>query len=61
MFISSAFAQTAAGGDTTSTLMNMLPMVLMFVPLWCVHDDGKYRIFCANWQLDFVHVHVRFY
>ena len=36
MFISSAFAQTAAGGDTTSTLMNMLPMVLMFVVLYFV-------------------------
>ena len=36
MFISPAFAQTAAGGDTTSTLMNMLPMVLMFVVLYFV-------------------------
>ena len=36
MFISSAFAQTTAGGDTTSTLMNMLPMVLMFVVLYFV-------------------------
>ena len=36
MFISSAFAQTATGGDTTSTLMNMLPMVLMFVVLYFV-------------------------
>ena len=38
MFISSAFAQTAAaaGGDTTSQLMGMLPIVLMFVVLWFV-------------------------
>ena len=35
MFISSAFAQTApaaaAGGDIQSSLMSMLPIVLMFV------------------------------
>ena len=36
MFISSAFAQTAAGGDTQSTLMNMLPLVLMFVVMYFV-------------------------
>jgi preprotein translocase subunit YajC len=36
VFISPAFAQTAAAGDTTSTLMNMLPMVLMFVVLYFV-------------------------
>lgn len=39
MFISSAFAQTApaaAGGDFQSTLMSMLPLVLMFVVLYFV-------------------------
>ena len=40
MFISSAFAQTApaaaAGGDMQSTLMYMLPLVLMFVVLYFV-------------------------
>jgi len=39
VFISSAFAQTApaaAGGDTASTLMSMLPLVLMFVVLYFV-------------------------
>lgn len=40
MFISSAFAQTAAagstGGDAQSTLMSMLPLVLMFVVLYFV-------------------------
>lgn len=36
MFISPAFAQAAAGGDTQSTLMNMLPLVLMFVVLYFV-------------------------
>ena len=40
MFISSAFAQTApaaaAGGDMQSTLMNMLPLVMMFVVLYFV-------------------------
>ena len=38
MFISSAFAQTApaaaAGGDMQSSLMSMLPLVLMFVVLY---------------------------
>ncbi len=40
MFISSAFAQTApaaaAGGDFQSTLMSMLPLLLMFVVLYFV-------------------------
>ncbi len=40
MFISSAFAQTApaaaAGGDLQSTLMSMLPLLLMFVVLYFV-------------------------
>ncbi len=36
MFISSAYAQTAAAGDTTSTLMSLLPLVLMFVVLYFV-------------------------
>ncbi|MGM9424868.1 preprotein translocase subunit YajC [Hydrogenophaga sp. MI9] len=37
MFISSAFAQTAAGaGDTQGTLISMLPLVLMFVVLYFV-------------------------
>ena len=39
MFISSAFAQTApaaAGGDTQSTLMSILPLILMFVVLYFV-------------------------
>ncbi|MBK1682197.1 preprotein translocase subunit YajC [Rhodoferax fermentans] len=40
MFISSAFAQTApaaaASGDMQSTLMGMLPLVLMFVVLYFV-------------------------
>jgi len=39
VFISSAFAQTApaaAGGDVQSSLMNMLPLVLMFVVLYFV-------------------------
>ena len=38
MFISSAFAQTApaAGGDMQSSLMGMLPVVLMFVVLYFV-------------------------
>lgn len=36
MFISSAFAQAAAGGDTQSTLMSMLPLVLMFGVLYFV-------------------------
>jgi len=38
VFISSAFAQTApaAGGDFQSTLMSMLPLVLMFVVLYFV-------------------------
>ncbi|APW48546.1 preprotein translocase subunit YajC [Rhodoferax antarcticus] len=38
MFISSAFAQVApaAGGDMQSSLMGMLPLVLMFVVLYFV-------------------------
>ena len=40
MFISSAFAQTApaaaSGGDFQSTLMSMLPLLLMFVVLYFV-------------------------
>ena len=40
MFISSAFAQTApaaaAGGDMQSSLMSILPLVLMFVVLYFV-------------------------
>lgn len=40
MFISSAFAQTApaaaAGGDAQSSLMSMLPIVLMFVVLYFI-------------------------
>lgn len=40
MFISTAFAQTApaatVGGDTQSSLMSMLPLVLMFVVLYFV-------------------------
>jgi preprotein translocase subunit YajC len=39
VFISSAFAQTApaaAGGDMQSTLMGLLPLVLMFVVLYFV-------------------------
>lgn len=39
VFISSAFAQTApaaAGGDLQSSLMGMLPLVLMFVVLYFI-------------------------
>jgi len=36
VFISSAFAQTATGGDMQSSLMSMLPLVLMFVVLYFV-------------------------
>ncbi len=41
MFISSAFAQTApaaaaGGGDMSSTLMSMLPLLLMFAVLYFV-------------------------
>ena len=36
VFISSAYAQTAAAGDTQSTLMGMLPLVLMFVVMYFV-------------------------
>jgi preprotein translocase subunit YajC len=36
VFISSAYAQTAAGGDMSSSLMGMLPLLLMFVVLYFV-------------------------
>ena len=36
VFISSAYAQTAAGGDLTSNLTSFLPLVLMFVVLYFV-------------------------
>ena len=36
MFISNAFAQSAAGGDMSSTMMGMLPLVLMFVVLYFI-------------------------
>lgn len=37
MFISTAYAQTAAaGGDVQSGLMGMLPLLLMFVVMWFV-------------------------
>jgi preprotein translocase subunit YajC len=36
VFISSAFAQTIGGGDMQSSLMSMLPLVLMFVVLYFV-------------------------
>ncbi len=36
MFISSAYAQAAGAADTQSTLMSMLPLVLMFVVLYFV-------------------------
>jgi preprotein translocase subunit YajC len=36
VFISSAYAQTAAGGDLQSSMMSMLPLVLMFVVLYFV-------------------------
>ncbi len=37
MFIASAYAQTAAaGGDASSSLMSLLPLVLMFVVLYFV-------------------------
>ena len=36
MFISSAYAQAAGTADTQSTLMGMLPLVLMFVVLYFV-------------------------
>ncbi len=36
MFISSAYAQTASAGSTQSSLMTMLPLVLMFVVLYFV-------------------------
>jgi preprotein translocase subunit YajC len=36
VFISPAFAQAAAGGDAPSTLMSLLPLLLMFVVLYFV-------------------------
>jgi preprotein translocase subunit YajC len=36
VFISTAYAQTATGGDLQSSLMSMLPLVLMFVVLYFV-------------------------
>jgi preprotein translocase subunit YajC len=36
VFISSAYAQAAIGGDMQSSLMSMLPLVLMFVVLYFV-------------------------
>jgi preprotein translocase subunit YajC len=36
VFISSAYAQAAAGGGTQDTLISMLPLVLMFVVLYFV-------------------------
>jgi len=36
VLISSAFAQTAAGGDAPSALMSFLPLVLMFGVLYLV-------------------------
>jgi preprotein translocase subunit YajC len=36
VFISSAYAQAAGAADTPSTLMSMLPLVLMFVVLYFV-------------------------
>lgn len=36
MFISSAYAQAAGATDAPSTLMSMLPLVLMFVVLYFV-------------------------
>jgi preprotein translocase subunit YajC len=36
VFISSAFAQGAAAGSTESTLVSLLPLVLMFVVLYFI-------------------------
>ena len=36
MFISTAYAQTAATGSTESTLLSLLPLVLMFVVLYFI-------------------------
>lgn len=36
MFISNAYAQAVAGGDTTSSIMGLLPLLLMFVVLYFV-------------------------
>ena len=34
MLISNAYAQAAEGGDPTGGLMQLLPMILMFVVIW---------------------------
>jgi len=36
VFISEAFAQTAASGGTESSLLSLLPLVLMFVVLYFI-------------------------
>ena len=36
MFISNAYAQTAAAGGAESSLMSLLPLVLMFVVLYFI-------------------------
>ncbi len=36
MFISSAYAQTAAAGGAESSLLSLLPLVLMFVVLYFI-------------------------
>jgi preprotein translocase subunit YajC len=36
VFISSAYAQAASGGDTPSTILGLLPLALMFVVLYFV-------------------------
>ena len=36
MFISSAYAQTAATGGTENSLLSLLPLVLMFVVLYFI-------------------------
>lgn len=36
MFISSAYAQTAAAGSTQSTLMSIAPLLLMFAVLYFI-------------------------
>ena len=60
MFISSAIAQTApapaAGGDMASSLMSMLPLVLMFVVLYFVmirpqmKRQKEHRARCSFWR-----------
>ncbi len=34
MFISNAYAQSAAAGDPSGGLMGLLPLILMFIVLW---------------------------